>query len=365
MLGGVLVLLSLVLLEVKSDLAIDSFNNAFYVINNGVGYYVVDSVARAKPDKGQFWRVCEQIEMIEDAYEKTGSTIYKNMIGELINGLNQVVSGTEDWASWNIYNDDIMWGVIALVRSYRLTGNTAHLGQAEQQFNAVWSRGWDSANGGLYWNTQKQSKNACVNGPASIAGFLLGESTTGTGYKNQAMQAFNWLHEKLYNNSTGQVADHINNDGSLVWWAFTYNQGTFLGAATLYAKETGDQSKIQLAKQAAQWSQQHLTGQHLPNILNDEDDSADGDGVGFKGILARWAKFYVNETGDSSIQNWLNQNAQTAWSFRNSKGVTWTQWWHRTPDDSYTSWGCTSTACIMSACTNCNESDDKKEHLIQ
>jgi len=357
MLKSILLALSILVL-VQSDVVMDSFNNAFYVINNGVGYFVVDSVNRQKPDRGQFWRVCEQIEMMEDAYEHTGSTTYKTMIGELINGLNQVVSGTTDWASWNIYNDDIMWGVIALVRSYKLTGNTAHLGQAEQQFNAVWSRGWDSVNGGgIYWNTQKQSKNACVNGPAAIAGFLLGESTTNTGYKNQAMQATEWLLSKLVNNSTGQVADHINNDGTLVWWSFTYNQGTFLGAATFYAQVTGDHSYLKIAQQAAQWTKAHLTGQHLPNILNDEDDSADGDAVGFKGIFARWTNRYATANGDQEIQQWLNLNAQTAWNYRNSHGVTWNQWWHRTPDDSYTSWGCTSSAAILEACSSCNETD--------
>jgi len=300
-----------------------------------VGYFVVDSVKRQAPDRGQFWRVCEQIEMIEDAYEHTGSAAYKTMIGELINGLNQVVSGTQDFASWNNFNDDIMWAVICLVRSYMLTGNKDHLSQAEVQFNAVWSRGWDTSKGGLYWNTQKQSKNACVNGPASIAGFLLGQSTTNTGYKSQAMQCFDFLLTTLYNNSTGQIADHINNDGSMTWWAFTYNQGTFLGAATYYSQATGDQSYMKYAKQAVDYTKSQLTGQHVPSILNDEDDSADGDGVGFKGVFARWAKKYVSVAGDQEIQSWLDLNAQKAWSYRNSHGVTWTQWVIRRPKTLY------------------------------
>jgi len=128
MIKCILVVLAILVL-VESDVTMDSFNNAFYVVNNGVGYYVVDSVNRAKPDRGQFWRVCEQIELMEDAYEHTGSAIYKTMIGELINGLNQVVSGTNDWASWNIFNDDIMWGVIALVRSINLQETQIILGK--------------------------------------------------------------------------------------------------------------------------------------------------------------------------------------------------------------------------------------------
>jgi len=247
-----------------------------------------------------------------------------------------------------------MWGVIALVRSYKLTGNTAHLSQAEDQFNKVWTRGWDTKNGGMFWNTQKQSKNSCVNGPATIAGFLLAESTTNTGYGDQAKQSMTWLYNTLYNQSSGQVADHIQNDGSKVWWAFSYNQGTFIGGAMLYSQHTGDKSYITHASNAAKWSQQHLTGQHLANILNDEDDSRDGDGVGFKGIFSRWLNKFLQANPDTSLRSWINTNAQTAWSYRNTKGVSWTQWWHRTPDDMATSWECSSTVATVQACTNCN-----------
>lgn len=337
-----------------ADLAMDSYNSQFYVVSNGVGYYVVDSQTRQKPGRTHFWQTCESIEVIEDAYEKTKSSIYKSMIGELINGLNQVVSGTEDWASWNTYNDDIMWGVIVLVRSYQLTGNSNHLSQAEIQFNKVWERGWDYNNGGMYWNTDKQTKNACVNGPTAIAGFLLGQSTTGTGFYGQAKDSFNWLYNHLYNKDTGQVADHVDNSGTITWWAFTYNQGTFLGAAVLYYQLTGDSFYTQQATKAANWAKDHLTGDHISSVLNDEDDSDDGDGTGFKGIFARWTSKYLKVTGDQTIRKWLDFNAQTAWGYRNSKGVTWTQWWHRTPDDKTYSFACSSAAAIFQACQTCN-----------
>ncbi len=151
------------------DLAFSSYNNAFYVSSGINGYYVVDTT-RKVPGQGDFWRVCEEIEAAEDAYDRTHSSGTQNIVSALLNGLNNVVSGTTDFASWNKYNDDVMWAVIALARGYEITGNTTFLTQAEIQFNAVWSRGWDSSlGGGLWWTTDRQQKNACVNGPAAIA----------------------------------------------------------------------------------------------------------------------------------------------------------------------------------------------------
>lgn len=259
----------------------------------------------------------------------------------------QFTSGTEDWASWNHFNDDISWGVIALARSYQLTGNKAHLSQAEIQFNKMWARAWDTKNGGLFWNTDKQTKNACINGPASVAAFLLANSTTHTGFRDQGKQAFEWLVNHLYNATTGEVADHVDNNGKLTWWPFTYNQGTFIGAALLYSQIGGDSRYIPDGKAAGLWTKQSLTGQHLPGILNDEDESTDGDGVGFKGIFARWAGRFAAVTRNQVLSGWLALNARTAWQFRNSAGVTWTQWWHRTSDSFVTSWECSSAVAIL------------------
>ena len=343
--------LAIALTTTDKNLAIDSYNNKFYVSSGGNGYFVVDT-NRGVPGRTQFWRVCEQIEAVEDAYDRTGSATYRTMVGELLNGLNNVVSGTTDFASWNEYNDDVMWACIALARGYEITGNHSYLDQAQWQFNAVWSRAWDTQlGGGLWWRADKQSKNACVNGPAAIAAMILARNTTNTGYRGQADQIFNWLRSTLYNSANGQVADHINADGSKVWWAFTYNQGTFAGAATLLYQNTANSTYRTNASQAVKWTRSNLTGQHIADILNDEYDSngGNGDPVGFKGIFARWAAKYANAANDTSIKSWLTSNANTAWSYRNSSGVMWGQWWHRTPDTYVTSWEC-SSGLAMTQC---------------
>jgi predicted alpha-1,6-mannanase (GH76 family) len=336
--------------------AMESFRQVFYQETNSTGYFLVANTGGV-PTRTNFWTTCELIEMVEDVWERTRLPEYAKMIQALVAGLNQVVSGTDDWASWDIYNDDIMWGVLALVRAYKIVGNPAYLNQAVAQYDAVWQRGWDAAHGGgFFWNTLNQTKNACVNGPAAIAGYLLAEylpaSTDRQKYRDQADATFQWLYATLYNAATGEVADHIDNQGQITWWPFTYNQGTFIGAAALASLQTAPpiSAPLRAAAQAANWTRSNLTGQHLPLILNDEystgPDPDLGDGVGFKGIFARWCGFYAQGAPNADILQWLDYNYQTAWSFRNQQNATWAKWWTPTPNDYFTSWECSDLVVI-------------------
>jgi predicted alpha-1,6-mannanase (GH76 family) len=337
----------------EKDLAVDSYNNVFYVESSSdLGYYVVDT-QRGVPTQTNFWRTCEQIEALEDAYERTQNPTYGGMVAKLVNGLNQVVSGTDDWASWNNFNDDIMWGVIALARAYEITGNAAFLTQAEVQFNAVWSRGWDAAlGGGLWWNTDKQTKNACVNFPATIAAMYLAKHTQKTGFRSQADALWTWSRAHLYDASTGRVIDHLSADGTPApaTWSFTYNQGTFIGAAYLLFQDTTTASYIADCSLAATWTKVHLTNNTSGILMENGDKSSrdgGGDGPGFKGIFARWCSRYAIGDNQSEIQTWLTANADAAWAHRNPNGVTWAQWWLRTPDSGViTSWECSSGLSI-------------------
>src|SRR5579862_4047880 len=132
------------------DQAMSSFVSEFYYVDrSGRGFFKVDT-SGALPDKYHFWQTAEEIEVVEDAYERSHNLVYKKMIGQLIDGLNHLAaanqaSNASDWCSWNGYNDDIMWACIALLRAYRDTGHYAYVEQAKAQFDQAWNRpyGWD------------------------------------------------------------------------------------------------------------------------------------------------------------------------------------------------------------------------------
>ncbi|KAG0585052.1 hypothetical protein KC19_3G253900 [Ceratodon purpureus] len=346
--------------EESKNAAIEAYNNAFYVAADHRGYYCVSTKDRGEPKRyAKFWSTCEQIEALEDACQRSSpkGAIYKGMIPELVNGLNHFVSGTSDWHTWNNFNDDIMWGVIALVRAYELTGrsNKGFLDQAQIQFNEVWKRGFDmELGGGLWWkfNDSTKTKNACVNFPAIIAAMHLARNTENTGFLSQAEQLWSWSRRNLYNEKTGQVSDHKASDGKLDTKPYTYNQGTFIGAAYLLYLHTRTKdparatSYLDDCKLASSFTMERLTTKSGGVGILDNNEVSGDDGPGFKGIFARWCSVYAKETNNVRIKEWLTANANMAWKNRNHvTNLMGTKWQDPTPKD-LTSWECSSGLSI-------------------
>jgi hypothetical protein len=218
----------------EADASFDSFNTAFYVVSNGRGYYRTDTAG----GRADFWKYAEMIEIIIDAYERTGRASYKTMISQSIDGF--LYYNGSDWRG-NMYNDDLMWMVIACCRGYAATGNTTYRDRAKFHFDAVYDRGWDTAlGGGIWWTTEKGGKNACINGPAAIAACLLYDIYGDTNYLQKAKAIYAWERSRLFEAATGRVYDNISASGVVNSdWIFTYNQGTFLGAAHQLHRLTG------------------------------------------------------------------------------------------------------------------------------
>jgi len=328
------------------DAAINSYNNAFYTITGSTGNYVLDNVNRGYPQTYSFWRMAEEMEMLEDAYDQTHSATYKTMIDQLYNGFVQV-NGT-GWTA-NGFNDDLMWISIACLRAYQITGTANYYNMAKSTFDTVYARAYDTnLGGGLWWTTDKTSKNACVNGPAAIAAALLYQCGAGSGYLTKAQSIFSWEASTLYH-SNGQVQDSISSSGMLNGGALTYNQGTFIGAADLLNQITGTGSYDQYAVTATSYTMNSCTGENAPGILWNEYSagSGDSDGAGFKGIFARWCCRWVKRTGHTEYMPWLQRNAQMVWDKRNTAGLSWGIWGLSTPSSLLTSWECSSAVSMI------------------
>lgn len=308
----------------------NSYNNAFYV-GGGNAYYKNDTTG----GQTYFWGQAEEIEMVLDSYGLTGSSGTRDMTTALCNGF--LAQNGTDW-TWNGYNDDITWAVIAFARTYQITGNTTFRDRAKANFDAMYARAWDSnLGGGLWWSTDKTGKNACVNGPASIAAYLLYQIYGDSSYLTKAQNLYNWERNTLFNASTGQVYDNISSGGVVTTWVFTYNQGTFIGAAN-YLGKTND------AVLAANCTKNTLcTGGILPTSTENSD------GAGFNGIFLRWMAKFMNDRGlQSTYQPWLQLNANAAWnSRRTSDNLSWCNWTSQTDSSTRYSFGCVNSVIAM------------------
>jgi hypothetical protein len=327
-------------------LAIDSYNDAFYTESGGAGNFVRDNVRREYPNSGNFWRSAEEIEMVEDAYDRSRNPVYKGMIDELYRGFVRV--NGSDWMG-NNYNDDLMWITIACLRAYRMTGSVVYYDQARRVFGGVWARAYDGAlGGGLWWSTDKRSKNACVNGPAAIAAMLLYQCGAGKEYLGKAEAVFDWEVAALYH-PDGVIADNMSAEGEVRGGATTYNQGTFIGAADLLEQATGAGIYDPFAVSVADNTRWRCVGEDAPGVLRREYSPSDGnnDCAGFKGIFSRWCCRWVAHSGHREYLPWLEFNAQTAFDNRNAAGLTWGLWGVPTPDGKRTAWECSSAVAMI------------------
>lgn len=321
----------------------NSFNNAFYVGNNGNAYYLNIHGGT----KLSLWQQAETIEMACDREAVSGSSSDQAIITALCNGF-EADFGT-DWTGSTDYNDDVMWASLAFARAYYRTGNGSFAGLAADNFNYVYNGGGhrtspqydDTLGGGMWWTTDHGSdgsKNACVNGPGALAGYWLYDIYgSSTGFLGQAQNMYNWEKAHLFQSSTGRVYDHEDENGTVVEnTPLTYNQGTFLGAAHFLGDDTS-------ASAAALYTMNSMCTDGILPQYTPSTDSA-----GFNGIFVRWLCRYMNDTGtQGTYETWLYNNANTAWNIQNGNGLSWCDWRTNTPASGNYSWSCSDAVVIL------------------
>lgn len=306
-----------------------AFNNAF--MSNGA--------------YSGWWTGAELLEMAEDAYDNTPSTARRNIVTSTCNGFLSQNGST--WTG-NVYNDDISWAVIAFARAYLITGNTTYRDIAKANWDAMFARAWDTNyfGGGLWWRqSDRQSKNACIQGPATIAACYLYQIFGDTNYLAKAQAIHGWSRQWLFNSGNGAIYDNINTNGTVDTVSLTYNQGTFIGAANFLYRATGLPIYYQDALLAAKFTQNNMTsGGILPQYNSNSDLS------GFNGIFARWlARFAKDQNLWAAFGPWLGTNANAAWAIRNANNLAWQKWLTQTPDSSseIDNWGCSPAVVIL------------------
>jgi len=310
------------------NIMVDSYSKAFYAVKGENGYFKNEQTGGTV----DFWKEAEEIETVLDAYEWTSNAAYKTMITSLLNGFKKSNGAT--WST-NIYNDDCMWASIAFARGYLDTGNARFRTVAKANFDMVYARAWDDQlGGGLWWTTQKTTKNACVNGPGAIAAYLLYRCLGDSAYLTKAGQIYDWERTNLFVAETGKIFDAERTKGMPHGGATTYNQGTFIGAAN-YLGRTND------AMLAADYTMRRMS---TDGILPQYGQT--GNNSGFNAIFIRWLVPFMKDRGlQGRYQSWLRQNADAAWNVRRtSDNLSWCQWREQTPlGTNLCSWGCISS----------------------
>lgn len=286
---------------------------------------------------GGWWGDAEMFEVILDAFETTGDKKYQTYFRELYN--NFLIRNNSDW-SYNEFNDDITWMVLACIRAYKYFGDEEYLKVARFNFDNMYQRAAKQPHGTLIWKQSQPnplSTNSCINGPAIVAACYLGEMTGEKEYYDKALSIYAGQRQLLFDAKTGQVYDSRawNADGSIAnegfnSWASTYNQGTMLGAATMLYKYTGEKKYKQDADAVYSFTCNKLTNkQKIISVCQ----TINGDLCGFKGILMRYVRRYAEDLDREKALQWIAKNAWHAYQNRmknRTHRVTWSAWLTKT-----------------------------------
>ena len=253
-----------------------------------------------------YWPQAHAMDVIVDAYMRTGDKQYLAMYPLWWKGAPKFnFAGRKEDAWWNPFVDDMEWMVLTQIRMYESTSDKKYLKKAMQMYDDwIWTQ-WGPEDeapwyGGITWKTDvEKSKNACSNGPAAIIAARLYNFYDEAGmkvkkpreqYLAEAKKIYHWLKNTLFQPS-GAVADNMARNGEINRkWIFTYNQGTFLGAAHELYKITGDKQYLADAVKAADYVIEHMSRNR--GVLG---NATEGDGGLFHGIFFRYFVKLIND----------------------------------------------------------------------
>ena len=290
-----------------ANLSSSALTSSFW--NSGGQYFNTDNGGNTN---FQYWPNAHALDVVIDAYERTGNQSYKTYRENWFVGVKARNGNT-----WNNdYYDDMEWIALALLRAYKVTNDTKYKDATLELWGYI-KEGWnENAGGGITWKKGMEwSKNACSNGPAAILAARLYQEFGNEDDKEWAIRIYDWLKSTLVNTNTGAVWDHIDSrDGSIKKdWIFTYNQGTYIGAAVELHKIFNEKSYLNDASLAADYTMSSLVEN---SVLKSEGS---GDGGLFKGIFVRYfTQLIIQNRLDEPVRRrylqFINFNAETLWN---------------------------------------------------
>lgn len=267
----------------------------------------------------QYWPNAHALDVLVDAYLRTPNASIKARMDDLMTGVRAKNGNT--WL--NFYYDDMEWMALSTLRAYQATNDNAYRDIALLLWQDI-KNGWSNdLGGGIWWRKDNPSKNTPSNMPAAILAARLYQEFNNADDLEWAKKIYNWQKATLYEAATGWVYDNLDKNGNKnMSWKFTYNQGTFLGAALELYKITGTALYKTDALAAADYavSSGHLTS---AGVLKDEGG---GDGGLFKGVFVRYFTNLIIE-GDlanekkKSYIDFILKNGKSMWSKATNKNT--------------------------------------------
>lgn len=276
------------------------------------------------------WTKGPTLDALINIYQRTRDPRYR----ELIDQSFQYGVGWRSGDNNKLYFDDMAWYGNAWIRAYDVIGDPKFLREAQAIFSDM-TRAWDNTcGGGLWWNSDRQYKNAITNELfLLLSARLARRASNGSGpgsYQDWALREWRWFKASGMVNAQHLVNDGLNSDcknnGQATW---SYNQGVILGGLTEVWRLTGDRAYLYEAEQIADATIARMS--YANGVLRDvcDPNNCTGDALIFKGMFAQGlARLYNADRGNKpGYGEFLKTNANSLWNnsrtAQNALGVSW------------------------------------------
>lgn len=274
-----------------------------------------------------YWTFAQGFDALLDGVERTDGKRYA--------GLIETFHAAQDARGWIVsHYDDEAWMALALIRAHDLTGEAKYLDRAVTLYADIESA-WNetccgSRPGGIWWDKAHTQKATASNAAPVILAARLHERTGNASQLEFARKVYDHWMEDMVNPSTFQVTDHIEPDGTKVFWRFSYNEGLMVGASVELYLATGEEAYLQNAHRFASFiAGSETKSSRFGSVLHDGTASqCGGDCHAFKGPAYRYLLLLQETSPRSTYAGLLSASTNAIWSLARSEdglfGVDWT-----------------------------------------
>ncbi|MGO4344647.1 glycoside hydrolase family 76 protein [Paenibacillus sp. MCAF9] len=282
------------------------------LMNNAYPY------SKEREESLNYWWKAHAVDAMMDGYERTGDAAYTDRAEGVVKSIIK-----KNGSLFNEFYDDMEWLALAALRLYDATKSETVKGYVLKLWNDIKTAWWEDELGGMAWKKdQRDSRNACSNGPAAILAARMYEYFGDKEDLEWAKKIYDWQKKNLVDPESGLVYDglKLEENGDLNVnknWIFTYNQGTYIGAAVELYKHTNDKTYLADAEKTAASAMKYHTVAET-GMMKEEGT---GDGGLFKGIFIRYL-IHLYEVNESvQMKEMIFHNADTLLSKGSTKEI--------------------------------------------
>jgi len=331
--------------------AADSSTNSFFDRYWNTTSHVFNNTYDGQVAWNDYWPEAHGLDVLVDAYLRTNDDKFKQAIFDFYEGVR-----IKNWYSntWeNEYYDDMGWHGLAHMRALEVTNDQRYAESSKNLWRWI-TEGWtDYEGGGIKWRKPSdnlgEAKGIPANGPAAIIAarrYVKYPEESHGGFNNLewAQRIYDWMKYNRTILSSGRVFEHLDNTNN----DFSYNVGTYIGAALELYDITGDKIYLDDAIKATNYHITYNVDKSF-GVLTDYGEQPGG-GSGhdvnlFKGIFIRYFTLLIQHPDlpaadrDRYIE-FITNNAEYLWmaGTQKSPDIKFSYSWWKNPGDAET-WG--------------------------